>query len=132
MSVAPWINEASAALPSARTRKGKTRGSVSTAPRTSVIATACVHAAVLSVASLVFYGLFSLTGHSLLNSAYKQRVNSELRTEGARSDVLELGRQVSGLVSTESLDQFASAHGFERPGGLVASNHGTKEVTKVQ
>ena len=74
------------------------------------------------------YALLALAGHSMLSAATKARENAELRTESARMDVLEIGRQVTGLASDDSLDRWAESHGFVRPGRLVASNHVTKDV----
>lgn len=116
MSAAPWITERAAAIPTAKSRKGKTRGTVGTSPRTSLVRRALTHVAVFSVVTGGFYGFFSLMGHSLHSSAMKQRQNAELRTEGAQQDVLELGRQVSGLLSTDFIDQWAKSHGFVKAG----------------
>ncbi len=132
MSVAPWINDASTARPSVRTRTVKTRGAAAVTPRRGVLARAFAHAVGFTVLSCAFYGFLSLMGHSLHSAAYKARANSETRTESARQDVLELSRQVSSLVSTESLDRWARMHGFGRPGTLVAMNNASEVTTSNQ
>jgi hypothetical protein len=132
MSVAPWINDSSAARPSVRKRSAKPRGAVEVAPRRGVLARALRHAVGFAFLSFCCYGFLSLMGHSLHSSAYKARANAEIRTESARQDVLELSRQVGSLVSTESLDRWARVHGFGRPGTLVAMNHGARLTTSSQ
>ncbi len=132
MSVAPWINEGSTALPSVRKRTVKTRGAAAVTPRRGVLARAMAHAVAFTVLSGASYGFLSLMGHSLHSAAYKSRANAEFRTESARQDVLELSRQVSSLVSTDSLDRWARMHGFSRPGTLVAMNHVAKVRTSDQ
>jgi hypothetical protein len=94
--------------------------------RTSALAVALRHAVAFVALSATSYGFFALMGHSLHSSASKSRGNSELRAEAARQDVLEIGRQLSSLVSTDSLDRWARSHGFARPGTLVAMNHGSQ------
>jgi hypothetical protein len=101
-------------------------------PRRGVFASALAHAIGFFAVAGVAYGFFSLMGHSLYSAAYKARANSELRTKAAQEDVLEIGRQVSALVSTESLDRFARMHGFDRPGALVAMNNASSNETRVR
>jgi hypothetical protein len=132
MSVAPWINDASTAVPSVRKRTARTKGSVEVTARKGVLGRAAVHAGAFLVLSGGCYGFLSLMGHSLYSAAYKARSNAEMRTENARQDVLELGRQVSALVSTESLDRWARTHGFDRPGMLVAMNHASEAQSANQ
>lgn len=116
MGVAPWINESTATLPSARTRKGKTKGTVSTAPRTARLANACRHMGAFVVLTYLIYGVVTIMGRSLEASAVNQRQRMEVRTAGAQAEVIELGRQMSSLVSVESLDKWALTHGYYRPG----------------
>lgn len=116
MGVAPWTNDSSAALPSARARAGRTKGTVSTAPRISLFVTAIAHLSAFGAIMAVTYGLMTLMGRSMQAAAYKQRSNAEQRIEAARLDVLDLGRQVSALMSTDALDRWAVSHGFSRPG----------------
>lgn len=132
MSVAPWINEASTAVPSVRKRTARTKGSVAVTARKGVLGRAVAHAGAFLLLSGGCFGFLSLMGHSLYSAAYKARSNAEMRTENARQDVLELGRQVSALVSTESLDRWARTHGFDRPGMLVAMNHAAKAQSADQ
>jgi hypothetical protein len=132
MSVAPWINDASTAVPSVRRRTSRTKGSVEVTARKGVLGRVAVHAGAFLVLGVGSYGFLSLMGHSLYSSAYKARSNAELRTESARQDVLELSRQVGALVSTESLDRWARVHGFDRPGMLVAMNHASEAQRTAQ
>jgi hypothetical protein len=74
------------------------------------------HVAGFAFTTVVLYGFLSLMGHSLHSSALKQRMNADLRTEGAQQDVLELGRQVSGLLSADFIERWAKEHGFVKPG----------------
>jgi hypothetical protein len=98
----------------------RTRGAAEVVKRTSVLEAAVRHAVAFVVLSAVFYGFFALMGHSLASAAHKARSNSELRAANARQDVLEIGRQVSSLVSSDSLERWARGRGFERPGTLLA------------
>ncbi|HXH61585.1 MAG TPA: hypothetical protein VNI20_09520, partial [Fimbriimonadaceae bacterium] len=100
----------------ARTRAGKTRGTVSTAPRVSVVKTAFLHLVGFAALSAVTFSLMTLMGRSMQAAAHKQRSNAEQRIEAARLDVLDLGRQVTALMSTGALDRWAVSHGFTRPG----------------
>jgi hypothetical protein len=116
MSAAPWITERAAAIPTAKRNNGKTKGTVSTAPRVTFLRRAIAHAVGFAIVTGAFYGFFALMGHSLHSSAMKQRQNAELRTEGAQQDVLELNRQVSGMLSADFIDQWAKTHGFVKVG----------------
>lgn len=116
MSAAPWITERAAAIPTAKRNNGKTKSTVSTAPRVSLLRRVFAHVVAFAAMTGAFYGFFSLMGHSLHSSAMKQRQNAELRTAGAQQDVLEIGRQVSSLLSVDFIDQWAKTHGFVKPG----------------
>ena len=124
MSVAPWITDRSATAPTARRRSGKNRGLVGTAPMTSLFAQALGHMAGFVVLTFVSYGFVSLMGHTMKSSAYRERVAAEFRTDGARTDVLQLSSRVAGLVSTAELDRWAGAQGFARPGIVAKSENG--------
>lgn len=126
MGIAPWINENSATLPSAVTRNGRTRGTISTAPRLTLLATAFRHTIVFTIMTYMFFGVVTIMGRSLEASAISQRERAEVRTAGARADVIELGRQVTSLVSVESLDRWALTHGYFRP-GLVNERRGEQQ-----
>lgn len=128
MASAPWINDSTLSMPSASTRRGRTRGSVSTAPRAARLATACRHLIGFVIISYVFYGFTIIMGKSLESSARSQRQRMEVRTDGARTDVIELGRQVTSLVSVEALDRWALSHGYFRPGPTNASHGDSNRI----
>ena len=124
MSVAPWITDRSANVPTARRRSGRSRGFVGTAPMTSLFAHALGHLAGFVVLAFVSYGFISLMGHSMKSSAHRQRVAAESRMNGARTDVLRLNNQVASLASTTDLDRWAVAQGFARPGTPIGAQNG--------
>lgn len=130
MGAAPWINENTATLPSAVTRNGRTRGTVSTAPRTTRILLVLKHMLAFTVMAYLLYGVVTILGRSLEASAVSQRQRMEVRTAGARTDVIELGRQVTSLVSVESLDKWAQSHGYFRP-GLTKNSRADEQTSKT-
>lgn len=130
MSVAPWVNDKATAVPVARQRSTKTRGSVATTPRVPLLRRVAAHGLGFIVLSSVSYGFLALLGHSLHSSALKVRENNELRAEGAREDVLDLGKQVASLASTEALDRWAIAHGFVKVGRTTSEAHVTVAFRK--
>lgn len=132
MSAAPWISDNATALPSVRTRTARTRGAAQVVPRTKLLSRLFYHGAAFLVVCGISYGFFSLMGHSLFSAAQKVRANAEARTETARQDVLEVSRQLSSMVSSDSLDRYARMHGFGRTGTLVASNYVAQTGTKAQ
>ena len=132
MSVAPWITDRSANVPTARRRSGKNRGLVGTAPMTSLFAQALGHMTGFVVLAFVSYGFVSLMGHTMKSSAYRERIAAEFRTEGARTDVLQLSSQVASLVSTADLDRWAGAQGFSRPGTTARAKNGEETPQGIE
>ena len=132
MSVAPWITDKSANVPTARRRSGKNRGLVSTAPTTSLFAQALGHMGGFALLAFVSYGFVSLMGHTMKSSAYRERVAAEFRVDAARTDVLQRSSQVASLASTADLDRWAEAQGFSRPGTTARAENGKKTSRAIE
>ena len=132
MSVAPWITDRSANVPTARRRSGKNRGLVGTAPMTSLFAQALGHMAGFAVLAFVSYGFVSLMGHTMKSSAYRERIAAEFRADGARTDVLQLSSQVASLVSMADLDRWAEAQGLSRSGTTARAKNGEETSQGIE
>ena len=124
MSAVPWIQGKSSSYPRARRRTAATRTVVNTAPRVNVIAVGLARILAFALLAAGAYGVSSLLGHSMTETAYRDRMAAVGRIESAQRDVEKLQKQVSALTARQSIERWAMANGLYQPADITLMSGG--------
>lgn len=132
MSAIPWTQDKSSSYPRARRRTQTTRTVVSAAPRANVIAVGLLRILAFTVLAATAYGISSLLGHSMTETAYRERMAAVGRIESAQRDVEKLQKQVSTLTARQSIERWAMANGLYQPGDVMLMSGGENAEAKTR